>query len=250
VDFSSTLKSTTGDIMIYLSVYDTETTGLNANEDDICQFACVVHAADADKEDTLSFETLCNPGVSITPDSQKIHGISDAMVKDSPSAKSIIQDWMGELIALADGDPIILCGHNTGFDFNFIRKHVDIPDNVKQLCTMRLARRMEPLATNHKLEYLYREHYKLNSDRTVKAHDALCDVWMCFELIHNWFDETPDYVAIADALTSPTKLLVMPFGKHKGTLFSDLPWYYIKWLAQQDDTMDMDVRFTARQYAS
>lgn len=229
--------------MALLGLFDTETTSLDPSTEDICQFATIVqHSSSAEP---LVFESLCNPGLPINPDATAVHGITDEMVADKPSAKSLVQEWFAEILELAKGELIILGGHNTEFDWEFIKKHIDIPSNVLPLCTMRLARRMAPTADNHKLEYLYRDYYKLSSSRTVTAHDALCDVWMCFELLQHWFPNLPDYEALARQLLSPIKLTVMPFGKHKGTLFTDLPWHYIQWLNKQDSSMDKDVKFTA-----
>lgn len=232
--------------------FDTETTGTDPVNDDICQFACIVHR-DSDPEDhTLSFDMLCNPGRPIHPDASAIHKITDEMVVDARPAGEVVFEWLDELCQLANQrqETLILMGHNTQFDRRFIAKHVVVPPEVKTICTMRLARRIVPEATNHTLEYLYREHYKLSSPRTLTAHDALCDVWMCFELIQHWqackYLPT-DYRAIADSLETPYTLPVMPFSKkHKGKPFSQIPRFFLQWLVDQGDDMDIDVRHTAQ----
>jgi len=238
--------------MSILVLYDTETTGLNpAAGDDICQFAAVVHRQGEPVENTLEVSTLANPGKPIPPDAGHIHGITDADVANAPPAEEIVRDFWKEIIDFAAGDVIILGGHNTEFDLRFLEKHVKIPNTTRHICTMRLARRYEPTAKNHKLEYLYREFYKLPSHRTLKAHDALSDVWMSFELLQYWMTTKNKrfYAEVAAELLEPVFLETMPFGKHKGTAFSNLPQQYLKWLANQiDGQMDADVLHTARAY--
>ena len=233
--------------MTVLVIFDTETTGLDAAVEEICQFACVVHREGEPLSETLEMESLCNPGKQIDPAAAAIHKISDEMVKDAVPAAELIPSWFREIVEFAGGDDIVLGGHNTGFDWKFLRRHLRISDRVLPLCTMRMARRIDPLADNHKLEYLYRDRFNLKSDRTVRAHDALSDVWMSFELLQHWrkYFPRPDYLGIAKELLQPIKLEVMPFGKHKGVPFSDIPRHYLSWLAKQDENMDMDVRYTA-----
>jgi DNA polymerase III epsilon subunit-like protein len=233
--------------MTVLVLFDTETTGLNPEVDEICQFAAVVHR-DSDPESvTLSFETLCDPGKPISLESTAIHGITDEMVRGKPSAKEVVQEWAKEVDEFAGDEPIVLGGHNTGFDWKFTTKHVDLDDAVQSLCTMRMGRRMAPTAANHKLEFLYREHYRMSSDRTAKAHDALCDVWMSFELLRYWMKllQKTDYSEVSAELSAPIELLIMPFGKHKDAYFTSLPKHYLQWIVKQGDSIDMDVRHTA-----
>lgn len=227
---------------ITLALFDVESTGLDHTTEDICQFACVVHSSTLAVP--LAFETLCNPGKPIHPDTTAIHGITDDMVIDSVPAKELVQEWIAELVQIADGGTVLLGGHNTQFDWNFIKKHVVIPDNFIPLCTMRLARRLLPLADNHKLEYLYREHYKLSSPRTLTAHDALCDVWMCYELLQQWSPDFSLCEEFANQLKTPVKLAVMPFGKFKGQHIRSLPQYYLKFLHKLGDSTDIDVAYS------
>lgn len=236
--------------MAILATYDTETTGTDPEVDEICQFACVVHSDRDSLDQTLGFETLCDPGRPIPPEAEAVHKISNEMVRGQRPAAEVVQEWFQELaeLSIQRQEPLILGGHNTAFDCRFIRKHVNIPEQVGSICTMRLARRFNPAADNHTLEYLYRDFYKLHSDRTVTAHDALCDVWMSFEMLRNWMHYLPmgGYQEISQKLTQPVTLSVMPFSKkHKGRLFSQIPRHFLQWLVDQGEEMDMDVRYTA-----
>ena len=236
--------------MTYLVLFDTETTGLDPFTCDICQFATVVHKEGTPIANALSFSELCKPSVPITPESAAVHGIVAEMVENKPSAESLVREWWKEILEMAEEEDVILGGHNTQFDWRFIQKYIQIPSQVKPLCTMRMARRFAPTASNHKLEHLYREHYRLSSYKTLKAHDALCDVWMSFELLQYWMKEKNlvSYSQLALDFLLPIQLEVMPFGKHKGQPFIDLPDNYLYWLTKQGASMDMDVQYTAQVY--
>lgn len=234
--------------MTYLVLFDTETTGLDPNTCDICQFASVVHKEGTPVTNISSFSELCKPSVPITPASTKIHGITAEMVENKLSAQALVKEWWGEILEIAEEEEIILGGHNTQFDWQFIKKYIYIPASVKSLCTMRMARRFAPSASSYKLESLYRDHYKLSSYKTLKAHDALCDVWMSFDLLQYWMGERNlvSYSQMASDFILPVQLEVMPFGKYKGQLFIDLPDHYLLWLTKQGESMDIDVKYTAQ----
>lgn len=244
--------------MTVVALFDFETTGLDAKVEEIVQMAAVVYNTDK-PEETLSFSTLANPGMRIDPKAAAVHKITDEMVADQPPAKLIKEMFWEELLNFSSGEQIVLGGHNTDFDWRFLKKHIDIPEVIKPLCTLKLARRIVPGAENHKLEYLYREHYKLVSDRTQIAHDALCDVWMCYELLQYWTDKgefaisdsegNADLYDIAvEFCAKPQTLQTMPFGKFKGQQFKDIPAHYLRWIVTQEDTMPSDLVFTAKQW--
>ena len=47
---------------------------------------------DEDLEEIRNFHTLVNPGRPIDKDASKVHGITDAMVKDAPEFASVFQE--------------------------------------------------------------------------------------------------------------------------------------------------------------
>lgn len=229
-----------------LVVFDTETTGVNPLTGDICQFACIVINSTR-PDDITEFESLCDPGMVIPDEAIAKHGISNTDVLGKLPAKTLITEIIAEIVALTKGTQLIFCGHNTKFDWNFVQKHVQIPDDTLAICTLRMARVLAPSADNHTLEYLYRTHYGLQSPRTKTAHDALCDVWMSYELLQHWLSERTDLtvMSLAEELKKPLELEVMPFGKNKGKPFSAIPYKALRWFVDQGDAMDLDVRYTA-----
>ena len=238
--------------MTTLVMLDTETTGVNPKIDDICQFAAIVTSDLKGEKSNLVASTLCKPRVPISKEAEGIHGITNDMVKNAHSAEEVISKFVEEISTLSAGDDIVLGGHNVIFDKRFLCNHSDYWAHNTLICTMRVARRHFQHAENHKLEYLYRDYAKLSSPKTAKAHDALADVWMSYELLRFWMERdniTEDYSAIALELCTPIELTVMPFGKHKGYLMTDVPKQYLQWLVKQP-TEDYDVMHTARKLLS
>lgn len=88
---------------------DTETTGLGP-EDEICQIAIVDHRGN------VVLESLVKPSVPIGVEAQRVHGITDEMVK---GALTFCQVWplVGELLAKRD---VVI--YNADFDLRMLRQ--------------------------------------------------------------------------------------------------------------------------------
>lgn len=91
---------------------DTETTGLSPKFGDrICEIALVCCLGTHIVE---TFDTLVNPGRSISAGASAINGITDKMVADAPG----FEDIFTTVRRLMDG--AILVAHNAQFDLNFL----------------------------------------------------------------------------------------------------------------------------------
>ena len=93
---------------------DLETTGLQPLHDRITEIGAVRLTARG--EFLAEFETLVNPGREIPAFVQALTGITDAAVRDAPSAADAGQ----RLAAFVGSDTVI--GHNVGFDLAFLRR--------------------------------------------------------------------------------------------------------------------------------
>ena len=90
---------------------DVETTGLSPRAARVCEVAAISFRG-ADRLDTLA--ELINPGLPIPPEVTRIHGITDAMVMDSPSFGGVAP----RLLAMLENSVIV--AHNAEFDLGFL----------------------------------------------------------------------------------------------------------------------------------
>lgn len=121
-------------------ILDTETTGLDYNDDKIIEIGIVEL-----NENVLTrnfFHEYINPEKDITVSAQKIHGISNEFLIDKPTFNDIASKFM-EFIK---NDPLII--HNAEFDLNFINKELQNCgyENLKNpiIDTIKLAKKEFP----------------------------------------------------------------------------------------------------------
>lgn len=97
------------------TAFDTETTGLQpSNGDEIIQIGAL-HVTDGHIQADQAFEALIDPKRPINPESEKIHGITPAMLTGKPT----IGEVLPEFHTFCDGS--VLLGHNVAFDMRFLQ---------------------------------------------------------------------------------------------------------------------------------
>ncbi len=130
-----------------LVVIDVETTGLDHICDRVIQFACIDTTAQLrkslegceDASDSDAVTTYLNPEMQIPKDAQRIHRITDEMVRGAP----LFKDVAGSFLKFIDG--AILVGHNIKFDYEFINAELIRagypPITNPVFCTLKAARK-------------------------------------------------------------------------------------------------------------
>jgi len=223
-------------VFIYL---DTETTGTGA-DDRLCQLAFKTG------QGTIINE-LFNPGRPIAIEAMAVHHITNEMVADKPAFKeSAVYQQLTDLVA--DENNIIVA-HNAKFDLNMLRN--EGIDPAKVICTLKLARFLDKAGVipQYNLQYL---RYYLDLKVEAKAHDAMGDIIVLealFRRIYTRFksdgvkDIESEMIRISN---TPILIARMPFGKHKGMLFSEIPTDYLEWLYGTE--LDEDMEYTVRQH--
>lgn len=149
-DRSAEFAHTLLDDLTYV-VFDTETTGLLPGAgDEIVQLAAV-RIVNGKRVDAERLDILVNPGRPIPRSSSRIHGITDAMVADSPGIETAAR----RLHRFAQG--AVLVAHNADFDLAFLRRdeaHIGVRFDHPVLDTVLLSAVVFGQSANHSLDAL------------------------------------------------------------------------------------------------
>lgn len=230
--------------------FDIESTGLNVASDRIVEICALKVMPNGDQE--IKTRRI-NPTIPISPEAQKIHGISNADVADCPTFKEVaksLANWM------AGCD---FAGYNsTRFDVpmlaeEFLRAGVDFDFRKRKLVDVQnIFHKMEQRTLS--------AAYKFYCDKDLEnAHSAEADTVATFEILESQLDRYPqvlenDIKFLADFSTKSRFIdyagrIVLNekdeptfnFGKHKGKTVeavfkSDLGYY--SWMMNGDFTLD------------
>ena len=188
-----------------LAFVDLETTGTGAADDAITEIGIVRVEADPAGESppaVSEWSTLVHPGVPIPPAIQALTGITDAMVRNAPPF-SAIADEVAARIAGA-----LFVAHNARFDYGFL-KHAFAREGraftARALCTVKLSRRLFPLAERHNLDSVIERHALPRDGR----HRALGDARVLWAFVQALYRDLPHDV-IADAAKRVLKTPSLP----------------------------------------
>ena len=215
---------------------DTETTG-NGLDDRLCQIAFKPENGDA-------FSGLFNPGRPISIDAMVVHHITDKMVADKQSFQE--SDEYDELQNLVSDINNVIVAHNARFDMQML--NAEGINTTRVICTLKLARYLDKngVIPKYNLQYL---RYFLDLDVDAKAHDASGDILVLealFERLKVKFLDNEKLIDPAQEMinisNNPVLMPRMPFGKHKGMLFSEVPQDYLQWLSTTE--LDEDMAYT------
>ncbi|MGI9407998.1 MAG: DUF294 nucleotidyltransferase-like domain-containing protein, partial [Hyphomicrobiaceae bacterium] len=106
-------------ISLDVVVIDTETTGLDAKSSRLLQVGAIrVQGTHVELEGC--YESLVNPGVSIPPESTRIHGITDNDVATAPDPKTILAELENYVADAA------IVGHTIDFDLDILRNEAEL----------------------------------------------------------------------------------------------------------------------------
>ena len=158
------------------AIIDVETTGGTARWEKITEIAIVVH----DGVKVLNtFSTLLNPDRSIPWNITQITGITDDMVAQAPRFFEVAK----QIVQMTEG--CIFVAHNVSFDYAFVREEfarLGYEFTRKQLCTVRLSRKVFPGLTSYSLSNL-KKHFNIHAEQSHRALDDTLATTRLFELI-------------------------------------------------------------------
>ena len=151
-------------------VVDIETTGTDITSDKITEIGAV-----RIKDGVIceSFQTLIDPGVSLSKRIVELTGITDEMLVGKPKIDEVYPDFVKFL-----GNSIFVA-HNADFDYKFLKKAGQVLGYFLRndyIDTVAVARKTLPWLSNHKLNTIC-EHYKIE----LHHHRALSDAFATAE---------------------------------------------------------------------
>jgi DNA polymerase-3 subunit epsilon len=215
---------------------DIEATGLDPKHDRIIEIAAVKFTFD---EILDSFDSLIDPEMPISKQSQSIHNISLEMITGKPKIKEILPQILNFI-----NDHIII-GHGIKFDIDIIDSEAKRNQiicniqNAKYIDTLRLARLYGESPYNSLKDLT--KHFNIEFEG---AHRAYNDVKANIEIFKKLTSNFTSTSQLFKRLEKPILLNKMPLGKHKGRTFSEIPLEYLKWAAGKN--FDQDLLYSIR----
>ena len=229
-------------------IFDVETTGTNAERDQIIELCIQQGLEDGSNSQTWRFK----PSVKIHPEAQKVHGISmDDLIDCPPFAENTAE--IRSLVESAD----ILVGYNISFDLSFLQaefSRIKQPLNVANKLLVdpyQLWRHFEPRS-------LSAAHERFVGEKFEGAHSATEDVAATARVLVGMrsafeLDKT-EWKKIAELCGVSTKrgnwigpsyhfiwrgtTATVGFGKHRNRAIVELAQEqgggYLKWMASND----------------
>lgn len=165
------------------SIIDVETTGLSARYNNIIEIGIVKVS---NLKITDSFHTMINPGRAIPYYISQFTGITDDDVYNAP----FFEDAADDILNFISED--IIGGHNFSFDKSFLKRELLYAGKGllynKDICTLKLARRMHPNLRSRSLSSMCK-YYKLHNEN---SHRALSDAKVTAQLLIRMIEDLRD----------------------------------------------------------
>jgi DNA polymerase-3 subunit epsilon len=190
------VPSTIGQVLQTAVVLDTETTGLNVQDDQVIELGMIAFEFDP-VLGTIHrvievFDELEDPGRPIPPESTQIHHITDDMVR----GKRINDDQVHKIIAKAT----VIIAHNASFDRPFVENRWPAFENKQWACSIKDIDWKSEGVGSAKLEYLLQTQGVF-----YEAHRAETDCWALLELLHAVLPQSqqPALLRLLESLNEP-----------------------------------------------
>lgn len=240
-------------------VLDTETTGTDPETCGVVEYAHAV--VDTETRRVTGHQSwLCHPGegrLPIPPEARAVHHISERDIEAASAPP------LGLLLDGRDFRQVdVFCAHNAEFDRGFLRSWIDADPSARDrpwICTYRVARHLWPEAPgfgNQVLRYWTGVEPAWPWPQTScpagpewVPHRALYDVCTTAALLVRQIDHAADTEELVRLTNAPVLLRTCGFGKHRGTLWSEVPRDYLRWMVKNGvQADDRDTTYTVRHY--
>ena len=223
-----------------LRVIDLETTG-SSPPAEVIEFArvevLVKECGGCVLEPPIS--QLFRPVRGIPPEAMAVHHLTEADFDAAmpPATSELLHEAM-----LAAVPPDILVAHNAEFEQGFLAEALD--GAAPWICTYKVALHVWPDAPRHSNQVLrYWRRLALDPALAMPPHRAGPDAWVTAHLLVQLLEQADIAQMLAWTL-EPRRLPLVPFGKHRGQRWPDVPDDYLRWMVGQAG-MEQDVLFAA-----
>ena len=220
--------------------FDLETTGVDTKTDKPVQIS-LIQANDSGFTRIL-INTLCNPMMPIHPEAQKVHGISNEMVKNHPDYAIAL--WNTDLLAeTVRTDEVLITMNGKSFDVPMASNCLGAPAfaNFPHFDVYQAACRYFPDLKQRRLGALHQHFF---NESLQGAHDATVDVLASIRIATEMSKQTGLRIEeMIEDLNVPKPYSIMPFGKYAGWMLDDLPKSWAKFMAKQGN-MSEDLKAT------
>lgn len=156
-----------------LAIIDIETTGGSAKRERIIEFAAVIYHEGIVIEE---YQTLINPERNIPPFITHMTGITNEMVATAPKFYEVAR----KIIEITQD--CVFVAHNVRFDYSFVTEeysNLGYTYSRKQLCTIKLFRKLFPGLNSYSLEKLIK-YFDIS---VMRRHRAMDDVMATLEIM-------------------------------------------------------------------
>ena len=177
------------------AILDVETTGGKFNQEKITDISILIY--DGNKI-INRFETLINPDKEIQPFVQRLTGINNELVRNSPRFKDVSK----KIFEITKNK--IIVAHNVDFDYRIIKnefQNINIKYLRDSLCTVDLSKLIFPNLKSYKLTNLLSNFGIVNQN----PHRANSDALGALELFKILVDKDLDMKVIKSRIKSNKK---------------------------------------------
>lgn len=161
--------------------FDTETTGLSADNDVIIEVGAVRFV---EGKKVSSYGTLVNEGRSVPYEASSINHITTKMLQqDGKSPEEAYEGLVNFFDQVMNGD-ICICAHNAAFDMKFLTNTLErygYNGCIKYIDTLALSRRLIKGLSNYKQDTVA-NYFNL---RNQESHRAVSDAETCGYILNN-----------------------------------------------------------------
>ena len=177
------------------AILDVETTGGKFNQEKITDISILIYDG---VKIINGFETLINPDKEIQPFVQRLTGINNELVKNSPRFKDVSK----KIFEITKNK--IIVAHNVDFDYRIIKnefQNINIKYLRDSLCTVDLSKLIFPNLKSYKLTNLLSNFGIVNQN----PHRANSDALGALELFKILIDKDLDMKVIKSKIKSDKK---------------------------------------------